>query len=51
MWLLQGAMGWSSQQDDRILARDIAHEACLADLLELQRLTAQCHELRQWLNA
>ncbi len=49
LWLLQGAMGMNTQQDDRVLAREIAQEVCMADMIEFQRLTEQFEEVREWL--
>ena len=47
--LLQGALGMNNQPDDRVLAREIAQEICMADLIEFQRLTEQFEEIREWL--
>ena len=49
--LPQGALGGHKRSDDRAMARDIAGDVCMADLLEFQRLTEQFEELRQWLLA
>ncbi|KAK9868099.1 hypothetical protein WJX84_003098 [Apatococcus fuscideae] len=46
-----GALGGHKRSDDRAMARDIAGDVCMADLLEFQRLTEQFEELRQWLLA
>ncbi|KAK9868101.1 hypothetical protein WJX84_003709 [Apatococcus fuscideae] len=44
-----GALGKHQPHDDRALAKEIAGDVCMADLLEFQRLTEQFEELRRWL--
>ncbi len=47
---MQGALdGNQSGQDDTAIAKDLAADACMADLLEFQRLTEQLEEVKQWL--
>lgn len=45
----QVARGKVGQQDDRALARELAREVILADLLEFHRLMEQFEEIREWL--
>ena len=46
---MQVARGKVGHQDDRALARELAREVILADLLEFHRLMEQFEEIREWL--
>ena len=36
-------------QDERMVARQLAQEVCMADMVEFHRLRQQLQEARQWL--
>ncbi|KAK9827436.1 hypothetical protein WJX74_002240 [Apatococcus lobatus] len=40
-----------AQLDDKAIAEESAREVCTADLLEIQRLTEQLEDVREWLHS